>query len=101
MKFFLKEFGIRQVLSQFSLFAVAGSEGGDSPVERNRRNSDSVLYARPKESEVAMVFPKLKQAEIEFQHGLIASLKTEIVKYKAKVKEVELMSESGKGYMIF
>ena len=80
---------------------MAGSEGGDSPVERNRRNSDSVLYVRPKKSEVAMVFPKLKQAQIEFQHGSIASLKAEIVKYKAKVKELELTSESGKDIQYF
>ncbi|XP_078359471.1 uncharacterized protein LOC144643945 [Oculina patagonica] len=70
--------------------SVSCSEKDDRPVERRRRNSDSVMYVNPKESEVEAVLSKLKQALVEFQQGKVSSLEKEVLEYKAKVKEPEL-----------
>ncbi|XP_078359454.1 uncharacterized protein LOC144643930 isoform X2 [Oculina patagonica] len=68
------------------LSAVPCSEGGD--------RLDSVVYVKPKESELSFLLPTLKQAEIEFQRKKISSLKKEIMEYKAKVEELEKTSVS-------
>ena len=77
---------------------MAGRKEGDPPVERNRRNSDSVVYVRPKESEGAIVLPKLKQAEIEFQQEMSSQGKESV---ECPGKGFELKTESGTGYTIF
>ena len=46
--------------------------------EINRRNSDSVVYIKPKENEAAAVLSSLKTAEINFQRKKIETLESEI-----------------------
>ena len=59
-------------------FTVFSNEEDGRPRGRNRRNSDSVVYVKPKENDVAVVLSALKQAEIIFQQEKIKSLENEI-----------------------
>ncbi len=57
---------------------VFSNETDERLGERIRRNSDSVLYVKPKENEVTVVLSKLKQAEIKFQQEKIERLEKKI-----------------------
>ena len=46
--------------------------------EINRRNSDSVVYIKPKENEAAAVLSSMKTAEIKFQREKIETLESKI-----------------------
>ena len=46
--------------------------------EINRRNSDSVVYIKPKENEAAAVLSSMKTAEIKFQREKIETLESRI-----------------------
>ncbi|PFX20638.1 uncharacterized protein LOC111336627 [Stylophora pistillata] len=65
------------------------NEVNGSASQRNRRNSDSFVYMKPKESEVAAVLSSLKTAEIEFQQEQIDTLKNEIDRISKTCREQE------------
>lgn len=68
------------LLTRLVFVSVFGNEEDDRLRERIRRNSDSVVYVKPKENEVTVVLSKLKQAEIKFQQEKIDRLEKEISK---------------------
>ena len=70
-------------------FPVFSNEEAGRPRERNRRNSDSVVYVKPKENDVAVVLSTLKQAEIKFQQEKIKTLENEINKISKENEELE------------
>ena len=70
-------------------FPVFSNEEDSRTRERNRRNSDSVVYVKPKENDVAVVLSTLKQAEIKFQQEKIKSLENEIDRISKANEELE------------
>ena len=70
-------------------FPVFSNEEDSRTRERNRRNSDSVVYVKPKENDVAIVLSTLKQAEIKFQQEKIKSLENEIDRISKSNEELE------------
>ena len=59
-------------------FPVFRNEEYGRQREINRRNSDSVVYIRPKENEAAAVLSSMKTAEIKFQREKIETLESKI-----------------------
>lgn len=57
--------------------------------EINRRNSDSVVYIKPKENEAAAVPSSLKTAEIKFQQEKIETLESRIDRISKVYREQE------------
>ena len=57
--------------------------------EINRRNSDSVVYIKPKENEAAAVLSSLKTAEIKFQQEKIETLESKIDRISKVYREQE------------
>ena len=57
--------------------------------EINRRNSDSVVYIKPKENEAAAVLSSLKTAEIKFQLEKIETLESKIDRISKVYREQE------------
>ena len=55
----------------------------------NRRNSDSVIYIKPKENEAAAVLSSLKTAEIKFQQEKIETLENQINRISKVYSEQE------------
>ena len=70
-------------------FPVFSNEEDGRTRDRNRRNSDSVVYVKPKENDVAVVLSTLKQAEIKFQQEKIKSLENEIDRISKANEELE------------
>ena len=54
-----------------------------------RRNSDSVIYIKPKENEAAAVLSTLKTAEIKFQQEKIETLENQINRISKVYSEQE------------
>ena len=76
-------------------FPVFSNEEDSRTREGNRRNSDSVVYVKPKENDVAIVLSSLKQAEIKFQQEKIKTLENEIDRvYKANEELAELIQDA-------
>ena len=78
----------------FFFVPVFGNEEDDSHRERTRRNSDSVVYVKPKENEVTVVLSKLKQVEIKFQQEKIDRLEKEISKISEENEATVEMSKT-------
>ena len=66
------------IAGHYFLSTVLNKKEDDRPIERKRRNSDSVLCVKSDENEMTFSLLKMKEAEIIFQQEIIESLVIDI-----------------------
>lgn len=81
------------LLDIYFLSTVFNKKEDDSPRERKRRNSDSVLCVKSDGNEMTFLLLKMKEAEIIFQQEKIESLEIEISgKFEDKLLEASVLT---------
>ena len=60
--------------------------------DRDRRNSDSVVYTTAKENDVAAVFPQTKETTLKFHQVKVKQLEEKFWKLKEKLEETNKLA---------
>ncbi|PFX20634.1 E3 ubiquitin-protein ligase DZIP3 [Stylophora pistillata] len=81
------------LLALWQMYLEVFAKSGDHVMLRTRRNSDSVVYIKPKENEVTVILSELKEAQIEFQKEKIESLEKQNASLRERLEELELMTD--------